>query len=355
MKQRNVLLSSFVLFLLSCSLVAPKGTVPAATQPPVVEQTEVPTEAVVVTEPPTVEEVPTLPPTEPPAPADISGQIARGYLEAITADGPRPSGGKNEVAVSQYISETFTKLGYTPETTRFSAWDENDEAFSSQNVFALKKGDSPLEIIVGAHYDSGKEGDGVDDNASGVAVMLEVAERVANLQTPYSIRFIAFGSEENDLDGSYYYMERMEGKDVANTIAYINLDSLAAGDITYVYSDEGEKAFLRDWLLEWAGKNNVPLQTILNVDLEDEGDYVADYGAFKDRGIPYIYFEATNWTLGDQDGYTQVDPQYGDEGYIWHTPFDTLEYLEATFPGRVDEHLKIFASALFAICTEFQK
>ena len=202
MKQRLVFLSVAILFILSCNLIAPIGTLPAATQPGVVEQTEVPTKAAVVTAPPTVE---TVPPTEAPAAEDTSGQIARGYLEALTANGPRPSGGENERQVAKYIRETFTKLGYTPETTAFSAWDENDNVLSSQNIFAVKKGDSPLEIIVGAHYDSGKEGDGVDDNASGVAVMLEVAERVANLQTPYTIRFIAFGSEENDLDGSYYY------------------------------------------------------------------------------------------------------------------------------------------------------
>jgi hypothetical protein len=137
-----------------------------------------------------------------------------------------------------------------------------------------------------------------------------------------------------------------------NTIAMVNLDSLAAGDNLYVYSDEGGDAFLRDWVLTWAGDHGQPLQTIRNVDLEDDG-YVADYGAFVDQGIPYIYFEATNWALGDQDGYTQVDPQYGDEGYIWHTQYDNLAYLDATFPGRVNEHMRIFVSALYAICTEF--
>jgi len=352
MKPAKFALSAIaVLLLISCGLFAPARTLPAATQPEVMEQAEVPTEADVVTTEPVVE---TVQSTESPAPEDKSGQIARTYLEALTANGPRASGSENERKIALYISETFTSLGYTPETTRFSAWDKNDETFSSQNVIALKKGDSSQEIVIGAHYDSGKQGDGVDDNASGVAVILEVAKRIANMQTPYSIRFIAFGSEENDLDGSYYYTARMEEKHVENTSAMVNLDSLAAGDITYVYSDEGEKAFLRDWVLDWAGENGVPLQTIQNVDLLNEGNYVADYGAFKDRGIPYIYFEATNWTLGDQDGYTQVDTQYGDEGYIWHTPFDTLEYLEATFPGRVNEHLKIFASALFAICTEYK-
>jgi len=290
-----------------------------------------------------------------PDPYSGFGSIARRHVEALTSIGARPSGSPNEQAAAQYIVETFTKLGYVPQVQKFSAWDEDENEFTSQNVIAVKQGASAREIIIGAHYDSGNEGLGADDNASGVGVMLEAAERVAKIQTPHTLRFIAFGSEENDLDGSYFYAELMKPADVQNTIAYVNLDSLAAGDITYVYSDEGEDAFLRDWALAWADKNKFPLQTIPNVDLEYEGYYVADYGAFKDKGIAYIYFESTNWTLGDQDGYTQVDPQYGDSGLIWHTPYDTLAYLDSIFPGRVDEHMMIFVSALFAICTEFQR
>jgi alkaline phosphatase isozyme conversion protein len=351
MKQTKLILFITVLFLLSCSLPAPAATVPAATQPAVVDPPQVSTEALLVTPPPTVEQIP---PTIVPTPENNFGQIARAHMEALTAIGARYPGTANERLAAQYIMETFTKLGYSPQKKIFAAWDEDDYEFQSANVWAIKQGDSPQEIIIGAHYDSGNESLGADDNASGVGVLLEVAEQIADLETPYTIRFIAFGSEENDLDGSYFYVARMSQAEVDNTLAMINLDTLASGDFTYVYSDEGEDAFLRDWVLEWAGINSTSLQTIPNVDLTDDG-YVADYGAFKDRGIPYIYFEATNWTLGDQDGYTQVDPQYGDNGHIWHTQYDNLEYIDTTFPGRVDEHLKIFVSALVAIFTEFQQ
>jgi alkaline phosphatase isozyme conversion protein len=352
MKQTKLVLFVItVCFLLSCSLFAPARPPLAAAQPKGMVQTEIPNEVVVIPAVPTGESVQ---PTEPPLAENNLGQIARAHLEALTAIGARVSGSDNERLAADYIIEIFAKLGYSPETQKFSAWDENDEAFSSQNVIAVKQGDSPKELIIGAHYDSGNQGLGTDDNASGVAVLLETAELIANKQTPYTIRFIAFGSEENDLDGSTYYAARMQGRDVENTLAMVNLDSLAAGDFTYIYSDEGEKAFLRDWVLEWAGKNDIPLQTIRNADLTDDGNAVSDYGAFKDRGIPYIYFEATNWTVGNMDGWTQVEAQYGDEGYIWHTSYDNLEYLDATFPGRVNEHLKIFVSALFAITTEYK-
>lgn len=273
-------------------------------------------------------------------------------MEALAVIGARVPGSQNEQSAAQYILAAFQKLGYTPQTQPFSAWDENGSEFKSANVIAVKKGDSPKEIIVGAHYDSGNQSLGADDNASGVGVLLEVAERMAQVKTPYTIRFIAFGSEENDLDGSNFFVARMTVEEFDNTIAMINLDSLAAGDITYVYS--GAKIFLRDWVLAWAGNNNMPLQTIPNADLTDGMSPGSDYGAFEERGIPFIYFEATNWTLGEEDGYTQVNQLYGDVGYIWHTKYDNLEYIDATFPGRVDEHLRIFVSALVAIFTEFK-
>ena len=76
--------------------------------------------------------------------------------------------------------------------------------------------------------------------------------------------------------------------------------------------------------------------------------------AFKDRGIPWIYFEATNWGLGDKDGYTQVDPQYGEEGAIIHTEYDDLAYFDEVFLGRVERHLDLYVSVLYALLTEYE-
>lgn len=52
---------------------------------------------------------------------------------------------------------------------------------------AMKSGVSFDGIVVGTHDDSGNEGDGADDNASGVAVMLEMAEKISDVDTPYMI------------------------------------------------------------------------------------------------------------------------------------------------------------------------
>ena len=164
--------------------------------------------------------------------------------------------------------------------------------------------------------------------------MLEVAKLVQNAPTPYTIRFIAFGAGESGLLGSYAYLNQMSQEEFENIIAMIDLDSLIAGDIAYVYSDEGQQSVVRDWALEWAIGNGFNLQTIRDVDLTDpaSGKGSSDYAPFRDAGIPYAYFHTANWNLGDKKGQTQVDPRFGENGVIRHTQYDTLDISGCNFP-----------------------
>ena len=302
---------------------------------------------------------PEAPPVEAPAPAEAAlelsrsedyGQAARQYLEALANDiGGRWPGTEEDAAAAEFIQEAFEELGYAVEVQPFTFYDEDEEAdMDAANLIVVHEGLSEQQIIVGAHYDSGDEADGADDNASGVAVLLEVAGLVRGVDTPYTIVFIAFGAEENDLDGSRHYVNEMSSSEVANTIAMINLDSLIAGDLAYVYGDAGPGT-LRDWILDLAASADIPLEgkTAAEMDNDDGTPCAcADYDAFQRAGIPFAYFEATNWNLGAHDGMTQVDPQYGDGGEVRHTQYDTLEYIEATFPGRIDHHLNLFVTLL---------
>jgi Zn-dependent M28 family amino/carboxypeptidase len=246
-------------------------------------------------------------------------------------------------------------MGYAPEVQPFTAIGEDDgEEIESANVVAVKEGDSDQRIIVGAHYDSSDEGLGTDDNASGVAVLLEAAELVADGTTPYTIVFIAFGGEEAGILGSTTYVGEMDADEIENTILFINMDSIVAGDIAYVYGDSADGDTARDWALGWAGDNGYDLETVEDADLSQDGESTADYAPFLEAGIPWIYFEATDWTLGNEDGYTQVDPQYGKDGAIIHTEYDNLEYLDETFPGRVDAHLDLYIAVLYNLLTAYQ-
>ena len=282
-------------------------------------------------------------------------EVARPLIRDFTNIGQRLAGSERETQTAQYISDVFKAIGYSPEMQPFTESGGNTP-MSSTNVVALKKGLSSQEIIVGAHYDSAAGALGADDNASGVAVMLEAAKLVQNASNLYTIRFIAFGAGESGLLGSYAYLNQMSQEEFENVIAMIDLNSLIAGDIAYAFSDEGQQSFVRDWALEWATGNGLNLQTIRDVNLTDpaSGKGSSDYAPFRDAGIPIVYFTTANWNLGDKKGQTQVDPQFGDHGVIRHTEFDTLAYLDANFPGRVDEHLNLFISILYNLLTQFE-
>ncbi|MBP7687407.1 MAG: M20/M25/M40 family metallo-hydrolase [Thermoflexales bacterium] len=289
------------------------------------------------------------------APAAAIG--ARQHLMALAGtSSPRLPGSPEEAQAAQYILTTFKAFGYKTQVQSFPFTAEDNQDLTSANVIALKPGRSSREIIIGAHYDSPEDGQGADDNASGVAVLLAAAEEVKSIDTPYTLRFIAFGAEENDLNGSRYYVEQLSKSDIQNVVAMINLDSLIAGDIAYVYGDAGTPDSLRDWLLKTAQNQGLELEGKTAKDMDNADGTpceCADYDAFQRAGIPFVYFEATNWTLGDQDGTTQVAVNYGEHGLIRHTRFDTIDYLEATFPGRIDQHLKLFTTLLVQALTQF--
>ena len=295
-------------------------------------------------------DTPNLPPTS------GRGHIAREHLEFLANSiGARPSGSREEAEAGVYIETVFEQSGYDVQIQPFS-FETDDERLNSANIIAVKQGLSAQEIIVGAHYDSGGESDGAGDNASGVAVMLEVAALLQDVATPYTIRFIAFGAEENDLDGSRYYVAHMSRSEIRNTVGMINLDGLIPGDYAYVYGDTGAGE-LRDWILNHAQQQGLTLESKRAEDLDEEDGTpceCADYHAFQEAGIPFAYFEATNWNVGDRDGWTQVTPRYGDGGQIWHTEYDNLAYIETTFPGRIDAQLHLFVTLLYDTLTVFR-
>ncbi len=350
MTKSLLVLSACLVLALTCNV-----SVDEPTAPPLPAIATVPARSTV---PPALPAVPTTPAESPgTAPSQPAyGEIAYQHLLALSEDiGPRVAGSREEAQAAEYIANTLEEYGYETEMQFFS-FDSRRGESDSANVIAVLPGQSSEEIIVGAHYDSVDDGSGADDNASGVAVLLEVAALLQDAETPYTVRLIAFGAEEVDLDGSRYYVEQMDDREIENTVAMINLDSLIAGDIAYVYGDAGSGS-LRDWLLRRASTTNLDLDTRPASDLDEEDGSpcdCADYGPFQEVGIPFAYFESTNWNLGDEDGMTQVDPRWGEDGAIWHTEYDDVDYIDATFPGRIDQRLNLFVTLVYDALTEYE-
>ncbi|MGC1310096.1 MAG: M28 family peptidase [Phormidesmis sp.] len=125
-------------------------------------------------------------------------QRLEGHLRSLS--GPRDpylNSGKHKLA-QQYIR---TELGKWGEVTSQRLMSQNREYFNWMTSFP---GSRPqlAPILVGAHYDTVPGSPGADDNASGVAVLLVLAELFSQQPTHRPVHFIAFDLEEYGLIGS---------------------------------------------------------------------------------------------------------------------------------------------------------
>jgi Zn-dependent M28 family amino/carboxypeptidase len=96
-------------------------------------------------------------------------------------------------AAAGYIRESLEDAGYAVTVQPF-----NSRGITVNNIEAVLPGDGAADeiIVVGAHYDSVAGSPGANDNASGVAALLELARMLAGTTLPRTVRFVAFANEE---------------------------------------------------------------------------------------------------------------------------------------------------------------
>jgi hypothetical protein len=124
----------------------------------------------------------------------VSTDLIRSHIEAL--DGPRHpvTAPASLERAADYIRDSLQSLGYEILEHRFC-----DSGNEFRNIVATRRGARTPEerVIVLAHYDTVACSPGADDNASGVAVMLELARVLTPLCFERSIQFIGVNLEEN--------------------------------------------------------------------------------------------------------------------------------------------------------------
>ena len=254
-----------------------------------------------------------------------------------------------------WIAEKLREIGYKNINPIYFE-NEGNELVS---YYVRKPGASEKRVVIGAHYDC-VDTKGVEDNGTGVAVLLELAKRFLNTDTPMTLDFCFFDGEETlGFSGSYSYLEQRGTEDI---LCYINLDCLGAGDIMYAYGgDYEEDRLVRDWVFNMAMSTGdtlgIPLSplpdTIENPKTPSRPDS-SDHYYFNKNGIPYVYFEANRWVKEDgtpallkkQHMYNSADPAFSvTNGQIIHTKeFEDLKTLEEIVPGRIKTHMAGFST-----------
>ncbi len=237
-------------------------------------------------------------------------------------------------AAETYVWQNFTASGYTPSRQTF--------IYQRQEVSNVIAGDRQAGgyYILGAHFDTVADTPGADDNASGVAVLLEVARLARQLSLPRPWTFIGFTTEEppayfTPYMGSRVYARRARerrdkilGMICLEMVGYYSqepesqslpvwlrlLGYPTTGNFIGVVSDRRSKPFMRS--LEAALKRGCRLPTVtLAVPL---GGHLlpevrlSDHANFWDEGYPAVMLTDTAF--------------FRNQNY--HTPRDTMDTLD---------------------------
>jgi Peptidase family M28 len=263
-----------------------------------------------------------------PAPAPASSKPEQTRLRAVVEKLAAPefagrSGAGGERA-AEYLVDRFRALKLQPlfghEYLQPIPGTE-EGTVQGRNVGAMLRGRDPALreewVILAAHFDHlgvrrGQLYPGADDNASGVAMMLEVARSMTELRPPpkRSMMFIGFDLEEVGLYGSRYFVAHPPVP-LEKVLLFVTADmigrSLAGVCDPHVFAIGTEHSpGVRPWI-DQAGRGRPLKVCLLGADLLVLNR--SDYGPFRSKSIPFLFF-----TTGE-------NPRY-------HTPEDTPETLD---------------------------
>jgi len=144
-------------------------------------------------------------------------------------------------AVGKELYDAY-QAGDAP-TVRLETNGVDVEHLYPQVVAETRKGNPRHVVLAGAHLDSVPAGPGINDDGSGSAWQLELAEQISKLRAKpkHKIRFLWFGGEEDGLIGSQYYAAHLTEREVANIDVMIDTDMIASANyVRYVYDGNSD-------------------------------------------------------------------------------------------------------------------
>jgi len=210
---------------------------------------------------------------------------------------------------AQYIAEQFKQAGLLPtgdqDNAWFQAWEDSggepQKKAILKNVIGIIPGKNPAmqgqSVVVGAHYDhlglgwpdaregqKGRVHPGADDNASGVAVLIELARVLAKAPQPdRTIVFVAFSGEEAGKRGSRHYVANEKKYPADKSIGMINLDTvgrLGKGKLLVLGAGSAQ-----EWVHIFRGAGFV---TGVDIEMVSQELDSSDQKSFQEKGVPAV-------------------------------------------------------------------
>lgn len=231
----------------------------------------------------------------------------------------RKAGTEYSKKAADYIFEQFDKCGLNPERDYFSNG-------KYQNIIGTIPSKNGKYIIIGAHYDGvgpqfGKFRPAADDNASGIATILELARILVKEDLEYGIKFIAFDGEEIGLLGSNYDSKKINKKD-NDYVLMISIDMVGH------LRDEGRLIYSGTASFENGEK------LIRESKVEDVGIHIKPVW-------PYAGL-ATDTVGYDSKGIPTLNIDTGEETSGFHTTDDTMESLDIPGMALITQQICLF-------------
>jgi Zn-dependent M28 family amino/carboxypeptidase len=274
------------------------------------------------------------PATQPTCPTTIRVEHLRPHVEFLASDALRGRSGDDARLAADYLVARFQQMQLAPvfpQASYFQSIPGTPDTAGhrpeiGRNVGGWIEGRDPVLkdecIVIGVHYDhlgvrDGAVYHGADDNATGVAMMLEVARQIGLGDRPRrSVLFVGFDLEEQMLWGSRWFVAHPP-RPLQQIKLFITADMIgrSLGDLplpaVFVLGSE-HAPLVKDTLVQVGRPEGLDVAR-LGIDLVGTR---SDYGPFRDRKVPFLFFS------------TGEHPDY-------HTPDDTAARVDFEKAARV--------------------
>jgi hypothetical protein len=244
--------------------------------------------------------VPTEKPTITPEIAKVVNVEDNELLNNITelCKGPRRFDTDGEERALNFLNDKMTEYGYQTQTQEFyiyiktlndiysaTPWQyfdkytgEKDNAGKGTNLISTANSINNKTLYITAHYDTTRDTNGIRDNGSGVAVVMEIARQLQGINLPINVEFIFFSAEEAGMQGSAYFVSQLTQEEKENSLGCINID---------VVGEKGEH--------EVVLKTNLSQLNVLSLFMDEHHTFehfrseASDHFSFYMGDIPAIY------------------------------------------------------------------
>ena len=247
----------------------------------------------------------------------INHSLVYQYHDDLMSFGPRYTGSQNCSLAGDYIYGAFKEMGYQTEKQPWSL-----DEFNSRNIEASLEGIHSNKVIylLTAHYDCTPGSLGANDDGSGIAALLAIADVMRDHTFNNTIRFVAFSGEEVGTYGSFCYA-RDAYRNQDDIKAVLNIDMIG-----YANSVEGGKKIRfhypkrSEWIVETAYEISLKYNHVIDMIVEGRPNYIgADHQSFVDYGY---------------DGTWIAHP----DSYPWaNTPDDNPEHLNWSYQVKATQ------------------